>query len=314
MARERRNESRGNGLRVLVATDFSEASCRARDYAIALAAPGATLSVLHVTALPIPGRPEPVYVPDWLPREPSLREELAERLHQFAAPASAAGLRVETLTEEGVPADVILKQAAALRPDLIATGTHGRRGFEDWMIGSTAERVVRLAPVPVLTASSRVPRTVHGIRRVLCPLGPEAGPDTLALAAELARRCGSALTVMQVVDRVGCGTRDGWRQEVEARLKERIAELKDNVPAEVLVQIGRPSRRIVDMVQEHRVDLVVMGIHDGWWWSSDRGFLGSTADRVIRAAPCAVITVRRAPGAQATEEHESDTATVDSRI
>jgi len=149
---------------------------------------------------------------------------------------------------------------------------------------------------------------------VLCPLDPEAGPDTLALAAELARRCGSALTVMQVVDRVGCGMRDRWRQEVEARLKERIAELKGNVPAEVLVQIGRPSRRIVDMVQEHRVDLVVMGIHDGWWWSSDRGFLGSTADRVIRAAPCAVITVRRAPGAQATEEHESDTATVDSRI
>ncbi len=314
MARERRNESQGKGLRVLVATDFSEASCRARDYAIALAAPGGSLTVLHVTVLPVPDRPEPAYVPDWMPPEPSLREELAERVRQFAAPACAAGLRVETLTEDGAPAHAILKRAAALRPDLIAMGTHGRRGFEDWMIGSTAERVVRLAPVPVLTVSCRVRRAGYGIRGVLCPLGPEGGSETLALADAPARRCGSTLTVMHVVDRGGRGSSDRWQQEAEARLKERMADLNRDVPAQTLVQIGRPSRRIVDMAQGHPVDLVVMGIHDGWWWSSDRGFLGSTADRVIRAAPCAVVTVRRAAGAQASEEHESDTAAVGTRI
>lgn len=314
MARERRNDAGGsNGLRVLVATDFSEASCRARDYAIALTAPGGTLSLLHVTALPVPEPPEPVYVPDWMPPEPSLREELTERLRQFAAPARAAGLKVETLTEEGDPADAILKRAASLRPDLIAMGTHGRRGFGDWMIGSTAERVVRLAPVPVLTVSSRARRTVHGIRGVLCPLGPERGSETLKLADALARRSGGTLTVMHVMDRVGRRSPDGWQQEAEARLKERMADLNRNVPPQTLVQMGRPSRRIVDTAQELPADLVVMGIHDGCWWSSDRGLLGSTADRVIRAAPCAVITVRRAPRAQASEEHESDSANVDSR-
>ena len=137
--------------KILVGTDFSEASVRARDYALNLAAPGATMTFVHAHLLPLPEWPEPPYVPDWMPAEPSVREQTLERLRLFAAPARAVGLSVEVVLEEGLPADVILARAETLKPDLIALGTHGRRGFERWVMGSTAERVVRLANVPVLS-------------------------------------------------------------------------------------------------------------------------------------------------------------------
>src|SRR5262245_29963647 len=139
--------------RILVATDFSAASARARDYAVALAEPGASLTVVHAHPLPLPDRPEAANVPTWMPAEPSVREAMLRRLAAFAGPARAAGLFVDTVLEEGFPADVILAQSARAQPDLIAMGTHGRSGFERWTMGSVAERVARLACSPVLTVS-----------------------------------------------------------------------------------------------------------------------------------------------------------------
>src|SRR4029079_13966944 len=82
--------------RMLVATDFSEASARARDHAIALAAPGDEMVILHVHPLPLPDWPDPPYVPEWMPSGPSVRGAHVERLRALAERARGPRLRRHT--------------------------------------------------------------------------------------------------------------------------------------------------------------------------------------------------------------------------
>jgi nucleotide-binding universal stress UspA family protein len=288
--------------KILVATDFSAASARARDYALALAAPGAQLTFVHAHPLPLPDRPEPAYVPDWMPDGPSVREEALERLEEFEAPARAAGLCVESVLQEGLPAEVILAQAAALRPDLIALGTHGRQSFERLVMGSTAERVVRLAQVPVLTVSAKDGAGAPRLREILCAVGLDQGSATLAFASELARRTGCALSVLHVLETALGQTPEDW---LERRAHERLSEaLRDagGLPGQPLVRSGRPSREILKAARERRVDVIVMGVHDAC--APELGFIGSTANQIVRQAGCGVITVRSLV-ARESEEREA---------
>src|SRR6185436_20582259 len=70
---------------------------------------------------------------------------------------AAAGVAVDSLTVECFakrPCDVIVEQAAQWPADLIVIGTHGRRGVSRMLLGSDAEQVARMAPVPVLLVRS----------------------------------------------------------------------------------------------------------------------------------------------------------------
>jgi nucleotide-binding universal stress UspA family protein len=66
--------------------------------------------------------------------------------------------RTEGILASGEPWRAILAKARELDCDLILMGTHGRRGLERALVGSVAEKVVRLSPIPVLTISSRAER------------------------------------------------------------------------------------------------------------------------------------------------------------
>jgi nucleotide-binding universal stress UspA family protein len=55
----------------------------------------------------------------------------------------------------GRPSDVIIRSAGDMKASLVVVGTHGRTALEKLLIGSTAERVVRLATVPVLTVREK---------------------------------------------------------------------------------------------------------------------------------------------------------------
>ena len=78
------------------------------------------------------------------------QEVLAQGLQQL----KEEGLEeMETVFQEGQPAHTILQYAEQLEVDLIVMGTHGRRGLDHVLMGSVAEKVVRLSPVPVLTVA-----------------------------------------------------------------------------------------------------------------------------------------------------------------
>jgi nucleotide-binding universal stress UspA family protein len=84
------------------------------------------------------------------------RRWAAETLEQWAAKARGAGLTVRIALRTGVPYAEIVELATNERADLVVLGTHGRGGINRALLGSVADRVVRLAPCPVLTV--REPR------------------------------------------------------------------------------------------------------------------------------------------------------------
>lgn len=134
--------------RILFATDFSAGSEAALKHAKSLADRfGAELHVMHAVDV------------DHEVVRPSLGALMADiRPHVDALVASQkeelAALGVEhSYVEVGRPDATIKKLAAKLDADLIVMGTHGRKGFARWFLGSTAERVLRNSEIPVLVVS-----------------------------------------------------------------------------------------------------------------------------------------------------------------
>lgn len=131
--------------RILVATDFSDASEAAMDYGRALAhAFGASLHLLHVREnLFLRSVPVDPYV-----LTTTTAKRLAERLTDDDRTALHANAVLETSDN---PAEAIVKYAKKHATDLIVMGTHGRGAMAQLLAGSVAEKVVRTAPCPVLT-------------------------------------------------------------------------------------------------------------------------------------------------------------------
>jgi nucleotide-binding universal stress UspA family protein len=143
--------------KILVPVDFSESSTLALDTAAALAKDSdASLTIVNVY------EPLAIALPEGyqLFSEQQLNqlfEELQRGLAQQRQRAEAAGVkRVDTELLHGFAVSEIQNFAAQCGFDLIVMGTHGRRGLSHALLGSVAERVVRVAPCPVLTV--RAPR------------------------------------------------------------------------------------------------------------------------------------------------------------
>ena len=134
----------------LVPIDFSEYANQALEYAIGLASKlSARVTLLHVIQpLPLGGvdmsvTPPYTYLQD-------LEAELTSSMQAYLERVTAAGLEGEIVVLHGVPFQEILETAKTQQVDLIVMGTHGRTGFQHLLLGSVAEKVVRLAPCPVL--------------------------------------------------------------------------------------------------------------------------------------------------------------------
>jgi nucleotide-binding universal stress UspA family protein len=138
---------------VLVATDFSDSSSRALDLALALARDGAELTVVHVCEVPafteLSGSIDLVT---------SLTDAARSRLEEHMGPIRNSFPAAKAVLEVGTAWEQILAAAAVARADVIVMGTHGRRGFAHALLGSAAERVVRLSQIPVLTVPARASR------------------------------------------------------------------------------------------------------------------------------------------------------------
>ena len=139
--------------KVLFATDFSEASDAALEYATAMAgAFHATLHVLHVLEdLAAHAWTTEVYVAALPGVHEEMERQARERLDQIFDPDERARLQVQTALRVGSPFVEIVRYARDEKMDLIVMGTHGRGAIAHMLLGSVAERVVRKAPCPVLT-------------------------------------------------------------------------------------------------------------------------------------------------------------------
>jgi nucleotide-binding universal stress UspA family protein len=135
---------------LLVPTDFSAFADQALDYAIRLARTfNARLTLLHIIQpVPMAGVDMGVALPETYLQE--LEEAVQGSMEDALARVTAAGLTGERVVLYGVPFQEIVETAKARQVDIIVMGTHGRTGLMHVLLGSVAEKVVRLAPCSVL--------------------------------------------------------------------------------------------------------------------------------------------------------------------
>jgi nucleotide-binding universal stress UspA family protein len=251
------------------------------------------------------GRGAP-YFPSGLPLDASTRARLLSDLEAAAEPVRAAGVKPSLVLLEGDPSDEILKRAHTAPTDLIVMGTHGVRGFDRWILGSVAARVVEKAPCAVLT----VPQPPEGTRpspslyeKLLCAVDLVDSGTTLEAAFSIARASKGRLSVLHVLEDLPqyeatagmahidwADFREGLEREALDRLRRTAREDGDGGTAECLVVSGKAYREILRVAGSKGSSLIVMGIHGRG--PLERLFFGSTTLHVVRQARCPVLTVR----------------------
>ena len=293
--------------RILFATDFSQWARRAEDYACALACSWrASLTVLSVAEFPSGLNPDyPVnqqYLADLLKHASSQLVDLKGR-------AERRGIAVTTRMATGIPSEEVVTAARAEDSDLIVVGTRGKTGLAHVLLGSTAERVIRGAPCPVLTVLMEQADTEDEgvlsrpvtLERILVPVDFSAcSLDALEYAAVVAQQAKASLMLLHVLEPVSYGldfplghsrTREQVRETWTKRLEELAASLRvRQVPVESQLRGGHPADSILDSARSLPCDLIVMGTHGRRGIS--HAFSGSVAEAVLRKASCPVLTVR----------------------
>lgn len=138
--------------KIVFATDFSENSEHALDYALVLARSfSSRLEIVHIINEPVDLRG--FYVPhiSFENLEKEIEEGAQKMMEKLCRTKLSDFTNYGATILTGVPYEEIIKKAEEVGANLIVLGTHGRTGIDHFLFGSTAERVVRNAPCPVMT-------------------------------------------------------------------------------------------------------------------------------------------------------------------
>ena len=135
---------------VLVPTDFGPHSARALEFGIEMAKRfGARLTLLHTYEIPVFAYAGIDYIPEDF--SATVDRAAREKLDSTLADVKKQVPDADAVLHKGVPWQQILATADEIHSDLVVMGTHGRTGLRHVLLGSVAEKVVRLAQVPVMT-------------------------------------------------------------------------------------------------------------------------------------------------------------------
>jgi len=287
---------------ILCAVDRSPDSLQAFGYAIALARwQGARLNLLEVIETAVPPGVSRAPKDDAVPYE--TRAALERDLRRVLTARRVSDLKVEIFMRKGNVVQEILAQAKASRPDLVVIGSHGRAGVQRLVLGSVAEKVLRLATCPVLTVRCGVRlarRSRSPFATILCPTDFSAAANkAVAYAKRLAKEADDKLIVMSAVEWPLDGATSGpiaqLRKSLESDAREGLVRLlprpsSHGPRAQAVVATGKASAAIVKLARARSVDLIVMGVSGRG--ALDVALLGSTTHHVIREGMWPVLTVR----------------------
>lgn len=288
--------------RILVGVDFSPEAEAALAHATQLAQQmSARLILAHIVPLPTEVVEDSTYDPIFRAQIASAdlgalhRTQSADLLQDLASRCGQLGLEVESVLVDDNPSDGLARVADEMGADLLVVGTHGRTGLKRVLLGSVAERAVRLAHVNALVARGAVGD--EGYQRVLVASdfssSARAALDmALAVAPERAR-----------IEVVHC-----WQAPVAPAgvpvdpMREELARAVSESGERLLA--GRPELRkrvrfvalessaaegIRRRAEEEGCDLIVTGSHGRR--GVRRWLLGSVTETIIRHAPCSVLVV-----------------------
>lgn len=286
--------------RVIVGMDFTAAALAAAEWTRRHFAPDAACTIAH--ALDVPKAPR--FLRDPFPARDEIvkgaRTEALERLDALRAEHHWGD--VAFAVEDGRPEDVIARAARAQEADVVVVGEHARPRSIWSSLSSTAEALVRSAPVPVLLARA-VP--AHAPRHLLIAVDDsEHGMAALAWGRALAAHFHARATVLHVfgpvylnaaeaVSGIEASRRLAEEQRAQARgwIEARVEEAGfPSGEVEVRLEEGDPAATVVAAQRGTDTDLVVMGSSGAG--GAGRMLLGSVANGVLRGASCPVLVVR----------------------
>jgi len=289
---------------IAVATDFSENADVAVRWATELARRHAARLVLVHAVLP-----ETPPVPEFVVLPPRYYEEIQDsarrRLDVVVQELARSGVEASAELVVGPAAAGVLEAVEHSRADLLVAGTRGRTGWKRVLLGSTAAHLVRDARCPVLTVHPSDAGPPRPVRKVLVATDFSA---EAASAASAALALGSSETPLHVVlvhvyrlpnealhlpAALLADAIHEARDKAVARVQEEARRLaRPGVAVTAIAREGYPPEVLLEEARRADADLVALGTHGRS--GLDRLFLGSTAERVLPAAPCPVLTVRRA--------------------
>lgn len=207
---------------------------------------------------------------------------------------------------KGRPFEEICRLAREAGIDLIVVSTRGNTGLKHLVLGSTAERVVRYSPCPVLVVrpkNGKTPPRRASFKKILVPIDfSDCSATGLEYAKALARQFRAKLVLLHSIHPQYYSTNDEYMrydlprlmQQVEKAAREQMRELVgrtdwEGLGVETLMEVGHPGQEICDRAKDLGVDLIVTSTHGTT--GLKHILLGSTAEYVVRHAHCPVLVV-----------------------
>jgi universal stress protein E len=222
------------------------------------------------------------------------------RLADLAATGAADGVKVTTEVRVGTPFVELIGASRGSSADLLVVGACRHGEVERLLLPSTAERVQRKAPMPVLLVKADLPPRP---RIVLAPTDfSRASLPALKMATDLARSWDARLILLHVIEPIAQAY--VWPAD-PAAVDLFLAEPEDLQPewrsflapldltgvrSEQQTVKGYAKTTIVATARQSSADLIVMGTHGRTGLMHI--LLGSVAERTSREAPCSVLSVR----------------------
>ncbi|RMF60899.1 MAG: universal stress protein [Calditrichaeota bacterium] len=290
-----------NIYQILVPTDFSEYSQCAFNYAIQFAKKlNASLTLIHVEVILHSLQPEAIFGKSKI--ESSIRstlEDMESQLQEMVDQAEKEGVQANFTVIQGKSAAQSLLDYVQKHPmDLVIMGTHGRTGIKHFLLGSIAEKMVRMSPIPVLTVHKSI--TDFRLKNILIPVDfSEYSYKALDYGEYLASQFQSEITLLHVVETLPYPTfyPEGFTPAMDfiPNLQQRIDEslqnlLKDSsVPVHRIIRTGTPSPEIVHFAQQTGQDLIILTTRG--LTGLEHILIGSTTERVVRISETPVLTI-----------------------
>ena len=283
--------------KIAVLTDFSKNADTALQYAAALARDnGACLTLAHAYIPPACACAAPEIALAYQAFE-AFRGSLESRLLSQTEAEYLRDVKCTILLREGDAADLMEDLSDA---DLIVVGTSGHTGLERAALGSTAEKIFRSSPIPVLTIGPccqtiDIGKGQMNVVIYATDLSPNTPAIALPYAVSVARKRDAELILLHVVASRGVSFE---RTMASAEPLDRMkALLPENIDLrrrpKYVVGFGTPDEVILAEARNRKAGLIVLGARrTGLLGALARRFEDGTAYSVAANAPCPVLTVR----------------------
>jgi nucleotide-binding universal stress UspA family protein len=279
--------------RIVVATDVSSNAGAALDWAVALAREhGATITLVHAI--------EPVTLSS-IPL--ALQDAVAQQLASLEDEVRNAGVDVTSRSGVGRTWEIVAEAVADVGADLIVVGARGHTPYTGMLLGSTADRIIRTARVPVLTVHPGDAQAPEHIRTVLVAtdFSEEAGLACDVTLRLLGPPAGHKLVLLHAWEPLvdyGFGVAGPIAHQlddVESEVRAMLGPVAERLRAggwdvEVAIRQGYPAAVIEREADLMSADLIAVGTRGRTGLRNL--MLGSIAERVLHHAPCPVLSVR----------------------